>query len=228
MKEYRHLFWDLDGTIFDFEKCEYNALERTFSMYEIPFNPKTIKEYISINDHLWLLHENGLIGQDQLLVERFEKLFDIFQIDCSAEEVSKTYQESLTEVVYFEKNALDVIRELYCSYDMYIATNGNYTTQLKRIELSGIKEYFDDIFISGKIGIHKPNAKFFEYCFKSIPGIDKNKTLIIGDSLSSDMQGGINAGIHTCWYNPHNKVIPDKMRINYVINDLRELITIVI
>ena len=119
--------------------------------------------------------------------------------------------------------AVELLENLKDKYDLYIVSNGTASVQDRRIAGAHLEKYFKKIFISQRVGINKPDIRFFERCFAEISNLNKDETIIVGDSLSSDIQGGINAGIKTCWYNPHNLTPPDNMKINYVIGNLEEL-----
>ena len=120
----------------------------------------------------------------------------------SPQVISDKYQECLSETAFYEEEALDVILALYQAVELFIVSNGNTNTQKSRIMRAGLSQYFKGIFISEEIGFHKPQKEFFEKCFQNIKGFSRGNALIIGDSLSSDILGGINADVHTCWYNP--------------------------
>lgn len=149
-------------------------------------------------------------------------LFDELGIDCSAEYAAEYYEALLGVGHYFIDGAEELLKELSNDYRLYIVSNGTAEVQKSRIESSGIAKYLDDIFISQQIGFDKPNVKFFDYCFSSIPNFEKYETVIVGDSLSSDIAGGRNSGITTVWFNPHDlknssDIIPDH-EIHYLLD----------
>ena len=119
--------------------------------------------------------------------------------------------------------AEELLEALYGKYPLYIVSNGNLSVQEGRIASSGIAKYFGEIFISQQIGFDKPRKEFFDACFARIPGFDRERSIIVGDSLTSDIRGGINAGIKTCWYNPRGKAAREDIRPDYSIAELNEL-----
>ena len=144
--------------------------------------------------------------------------------DLPVEEFASFYQKALGEVYCFRDDSLELCQELKDEgYLQYAVTNGVSSTQRNKLRLSGLDRIFDDIFVSEEIGEPKPSRKYFERCFQKIPDFSREKALIIGDSLSSDMQGGNNAGICCCWYNPGEKPRAAGLRIDYEIENLWEL-----
>ena len=221
----KNVFLDLDDTILDFRKGERIALLKAFSDYGIPTDEDVIERYIQINLECWRALERGEMTKDEVLVGRFERLFCELGICHSAQEVQDVYEGYLAlehDFLPGGKELLDAFRS--CGkYDLYMATNGIPSVQKPRISDSGVGEYFKEIFISEEIGFAKPDKRFFDECFARIPDFRPEGTIIVGDSLSSDIRGGINAGILTCHFNPRNydytSIIP-----NYKINNLSELI----
>ncbi len=226
MKKFQQIFFDLDGTIFDFQRCEIHALDKTFNNFSINFDENILRRYMNINAELWEKHESGGITQTELLIYRFEVLFKEIGINMSSKLISEEYQRCLSSMCFFEKDALNVLQKLYKKYNLYIMTNGNLDTQIRRIKKAKISKYFKDIFVSEDIGYHKPQVEFFEICFQKIGMENKNSCMIIGDSLSSDIMGGNNVGIKTCWYNPRKEKNMKAISYNYEINSLMQIFNI--
>lgn len=224
MKNYKYLLFDVDGTLLDFDKAEQYALEYTFQNYDIPLTYEINQRYEEINKKLWKDFENGLIDKKTVVYSRFVLLFKEFNIPVDGIVFEDDYQKALGQGFFVLPHTIEVLSELYQKYPLYVVTNGVSQTQYSRLEGTNIKKYFQNIFVSEDIGYQKPSKEYFDYCFQKIDYIDLNKTLIIGDSLSSDIQGGINAGIDTCWFNPNHLDKPEAMPINYEIHDLRELL----
>lgn len=223
----KNVFLDLDDTILDFQKGERVALIKAFSDYGIPTDDVTVERYIQINLQCWRALERGEMTKDEVLVGRFAKLFEELGIDKPADEVQNVYERYLGlehDFLPGGKELLDAFRD-GGKYTLYMATNGIPTVQYPRIRDSGVGEYFKEIFISQEIGYAKPNAKFFEECFKRIPDFKRKETIMVGDNLNSDIGGGKNAGILTCHYNfrgtEYMNIVPD-----FTITDLSELIPI--
>ena len=219
----KNILLDLDDTILDFKKCEHVALDKALTVLGVPHDESTIKLYSKINDLHWKKLETGELTRNQVLLGRFEMLFEKIGVQCSGKKAWKTYEEMLSNQYFFVAGAVELLENLKDKYDLYIVSNGTASVQDRRIAGAHLEKYFKKIFISQRVGINKPDIRFFERCFAEIPNLNKDETIIVGDSLSSDIQGGINAGIKTCWYNPHNLTTPDNMKINYVIGNLEEL-----
>lgn len=219
----KNILFDLDDTILDFHKCERTALKETFIKIGVEHTDKILDRYSQINDMYWKRLEKGEITREQVLLGRFEMLFEEMGIECSSELAWKTYEEMLGNQYYFVEGALELLENLYGNYRLYIVSNGTASVQDRRIATAGLEKYFEKIFISQKIGVNKPDVRFFQTCFKEISDFRIEETIIIGDSLSSDIQGGIHAGIKTCWYNPKNLEKPKSMRIDYIVNSLDEI-----
>jgi 2-haloacid dehalogenase len=205
---------DLDDTILDFHKAEAIAISKTFTKLGIEPTDELIARYSTINAAQWKRLEKGEINREQVQVGRFEILFKELGIERSSKEAKGIYEGLLSQGHYFIPGAEQLLEDLKGKYRLFICSNGNAVVQEGRLNSSGIKPYFEKIFISEDIGFDKPSTEYFEHCFEKIHDFDRTRTIIIGDSLSSDIQGGINAGIKTCWFNPKGKagsetVIPD-------------------
>ena len=219
------VFLDLDDTILDFQKSERVAIRKTFEIMDVPHSSEVIERYIEINVGLWQALERGELTREGVLHGRFERLYGELGITMSAKESQLLYQSLLAKEYDFLPGGKELLLALKESgkYRLYMATNGIPEVQEPRIEASGVGEFFDGVFISERIGYAKPDKRFFDACFKEIEGFKKEEAIIVGDSLSSDIKGGINAGILTCHFNPKDKpysnVTPD-----YKITNLSELI----
>lgn len=225
MKKYEYLLFDVDGTLLDFSQTEQFALKKTFEKYQIPLTQEIKTTYEMMNKALWQDFEKGLIDKKTLVYTRFVKLFKQFDIKKDGVAFEDDYQKALGEGYFTLPYAQDVLKKLSQEYKLYVVTNGVSQTQYNRLKGAHIDHYFQDIFVSEDTGYQKPMKEYFDYCFQRINHIDMNKTLIIGDSLSSDIQGGNNVGIDTCWYNPQHIEKPQNIIITYMIHDLKELLS---
>ena len=221
----KYVFLDLDDTILDFHAAEIVAIKDTLKRIFGYADDDLTKRYQVINKECWEKLERGEMSRDEVLVRRFDLLFAEYGITASSEETQALYSALLGKQHPFMEGAEMLLEEFQRigRYQLYIASNGIHSVQKPRIEDSGIGKYFADIFISELIGANKPSPAFFEACFAKIDGFCHKECIIVGDSLTSDIQGGKNAGISTCWFNPHgltqNTILPD-----YEIKNLSELI----
>ena len=209
----KNVLLDLDDTIFDFHKAEAIAVSKTLQDMQIEPTPEVIQSYSEINLSQWKRLELGEIDRDEVKVGRYRKLFKELAVDASAEAAAKTYEGYLSVGHYFLPGAEDLLKTLSKSYRLYLVSNGTATVQKGRIGSSDIEQYFERIFISEIVGCNKPDVRFFEACFKEIPDFKKSETIIIGDSLSSDIHGGKNAGIYTLWFNPKHLPVPENQKL---------------
>ncbi len=196
---------DLDNTILDFNTAEQTALIRALTELGVPADGETIRRYHEINIQHWEMLENGLLTRQEVLVRRFEALFGERGVRADAFRTQELYESNLSKGHWFVPGAPEMLERLHGKYRLFICSNGVGYVQDGRIASAGIAPYFEDIFISERIGGNKPERGFFEACFARIPGLRRENALILGDSLTSDIRGGINAGILTCWYNPRGK-----------------------
>lgn len=223
----KYIFLDLDNTLLDFHKGELRALEKAFEQLNIPINAEIIRRYSEINVDCWRALERGERSLHQVLYGRFEILFSEFEITASATGTQELYQRLLSMEHDFIPGAKELLDSLYDSgkYRLFMATNGSPDVQYPRIADSGIGRYFEKIFISYELGCAKPSREYFDACFKEIDGFERSEAIILGDSLTSDIKGGINAGIKSCHFNifknSYTDIIPD-----YSITDLSEFLKI--
>ncbi len=223
MKEYRIILLDADDTLFDFGACEREALRLAFQKYGYPLNDAISKRYSEINKALWKRYELGEIDRHTVIYSRFGVLFQEIGIEDKGVGFEDDYQELLGMQSILIEEAIEVLNYLKDKYDLYIVTNGVTATQYSRLQESGVDRYVKKIFVSEETGSQKPRKEYFDYCFDRIENLDLSKTLIIGDTLSSDILGGNNAGIDTCWYNPYAHVNHTSARVDYEIRNLKEL-----
>lgn len=221
MAKYTTLLFDIDDTLLDFLDAERQAIERTFSQNGIPFDEELLRSYSAINLSLWKRFEKGEIEKGFIIEERFRIFGEKHRLSFPVEKVAKEYISNLMYGHTCIAGAPELMRSLYGKYDIYAVTNGISLTQFKRIKDSGLEPYFSDIFVSETTGHQKPSIEYFRYVFEHIKEKDLSKILLIGDSPTSDIRGGNNAGIDTCWYNPHGKPISDVP--TYEIDTLEKL-----
>ncbi len=226
MKPYQWLLFDADGTLFDYDQAEASALEGTFGDLALPFTPQTSVEYRKINHQIWVDFEQGLINAEELRVRRFERLFEVVHLEGSPSAFSSRYLINLSRQAHLMPAAEETLAALKPHYHMALITNGLKDVQRPRLALSAIAPYFGQVFISEEVGAVKPEPAYFEAVFQAIRMPEKKDVLVIGDSLSSDIQGGLNYGLDTCWYNPAGK--PASLPVTYNIRSLVELIQLLL
>lgn len=225
---YTTILWDLDNTLLSFNKAEKYAFDQCMTMAGLTPSDALLRCYDRINTAYWQMLERGEITREVLLKQRFATFFqEIGMNNVDVPLIRDTYQQLLGSVYYYMEGALELCTRLHQTHRQYIVTNGVASTQKSRLSLSHLDELMDGCFISEELGYEKPALAFFEKCFAQIPDLKKEETIIVGDSLTSDMQGGIGAGIACCWYNPDKKPIPAHMDISYSIQRLDELLPIV-
>ncbi len=218
---YQWLLFDADGTLFDYSRAEDAALAQNFARHNLAFQPDYQLRYRNINHQFWLRFEQKQVTPEELRVGRFHQLFAELTIDYDAELFSNTYLDQLAQQAHLIEGAAELIRELNGRYHLALITNGLADVQYPRLARSGLEPYFSAVVVSDEVGVAKPNPGIFDVAFARMNQPARSEVLIIGDSLSSDMTGGITYGIDTCWYNPGNK--PTELPITYNIQKLNEL-----
>ncbi len=220
---YKKLLLDVDGTLLDFDASAAKSLEILFEERNYPFNADVFPLYTEINNGLWERYERGEMPRDLVLTERFTILFEKLGLNESGSSFENDFREQLEQNPVWVEKAEDLLQYLRPKYGMYIVTNGVASTQRKRLGLTGLDKYVDDVFISELIGAQKPQKAFFDYCFEHIGPCEKSEILLIGDSLSADILGANQAGISACWFNPKGKAVSGAAKPDMEIRRLEEL-----
>ena len=219
------ILWDIDGTILDFIRAEHAAIKKCFEVFQLgECTDEMIARYSKINKCYGEILERKEITKPELLVGRFKDFFAGENIitDC-AKEFNKEYQVRLGDTICFCDNSYELLKSLKGRVKQYAVTNGTKIAQDKKLSKSGLIEVFDDIFISEEVGYEKPDVRFFEHIWAKIGGYKPDEVMIVGDSLTSDIQGGNNAGIVCCWYNPKKVPNTKNLKIDYEIENLNEI-----
>ena len=226
-KHYPWLWFDADGTLFDYNGAEANALRNTFCSLTLPFEDSYLDVYRRINHRLWQALERQEITQAVLRFRRFELLMEELQVTGSPEQMGSIYVEQLSICSELIDGAYEVLQALYGKSQIVIVTNGLQTVQRGRLEHSTIRGFITELIISEEVQAAKPHVSFFDAAFERCGQPSREDVLIIGDSLTSDIQGGVDYGIDTCWYNPTGEAKSESLPITYEIKYLHKLLDLI-
>lgn len=224
--KYNTLLFDVDNTLLDFDANEGESFKSLIRDKGEIYSEELYEVYKKINQGMWADIELGKIKVDEVLNTRFSKLMSEYGKSIDGGEWEKTYRLYLNQGVQLMPDAHEVLSKLHEKYTLYIVTNGIARTQYSRINGAGISQYFKDCFISEDIGANKPAIEFFNYVKDHVEGFNEAETLIIGDSITSDIKGGNLAGIDTCWLCKEGTVNESSISPNYEIHSLKELLQI--
>ncbi len=218
------ILWDVDGTLLDFVYSQRLAISQCFQTAGLTINDEIIQRYSQINDSYWKRLELGEVTKSQLLSGRFLDLFAEYGIQgVDVEAFRREYQEALGKCFAYIDDSLNICHALRGKVKQYVITNGVTSTQQSKLKLSGLADCMEALFISEQIGTPKPGKAFFDAVLSSIEEKDKSRILVVGDSLSSDIKGGVMAGVKTCWYHPEGAVNTTEYQSDYEISDLHQI-----
>ena len=216
------LFLDLDDTILDFHKAERLAIGKTIRDFGVEPTEEILHRYHIINKWHWEQLELGKLTRAEVLENRFKVLFRELGVEVDAYACARTYEKNLSIGHYFLPGAEEAVEALSQKYRLFLSSNGTASVQKGRMTSANLYRFFEKVFVSQEIGHNKPSKAYFDACFAQIPGFDPQKAMMVGDSLSSDIKGGINAGITTVWVNPSHSDCGD-IRPDYQIDALSQL-----
>lgn len=222
------VLWDIDGTLLDFLKAETHGIRTCFAKYNLgECTDDMLARYSKINRKWWQRLERNECTKPEVLEGRFLEFFraEGLPTDCVAQ-FNDAYQFHLGDHAFFCDHGEETVKALKECVKQYAVTNGTAVAQDRKLKKSGLDQLLDDIFISERIGFEKPDLRFFDAVFSAIP-FKKEECIIVGDSLTGDIRGGMNAGIRTVFYNPKNIPLPEEYHIDYNIRDLAEVINII-
>lgn len=225
---YNWVLLDADNTIWDFDASEKFALAQALEDIGGHFTDGVLDTYHGINKQCWRDYEDGKMTKDKLRTIRFERFLHEMNMDSDPVAFSKAYLGYLGSTNYMVDGANDLLDTLASKVKMAMVTNGLTDVQRPRIEHTKVAPYFEAIVISDEIGHYKPQASFFEYTFDQINQPNKNGVLMVGDNLNSDIKGGRDYGLDTCWFNPHAKAGDETIKPTFTIQRLEELATLVL
>ena len=220
---FEFLFLDLDNTILDFDKAESIAIPKTLAHFGITITPEQLRRYHLINKNSWQMLERGELSREEVGMHRFQAFFAELGVEADAWACEDLYQKNLAIGHYFLPGAEEAVHRLSRKYRLFLASNGTASVQEGRMTSANLYPYFEKVYVSQQIGASKPSRAYFDRCFAQIPDFVPQKAIIVGDSLTSDILGGIQAGIATCWVNPKHKPCPEDIRPDYEIEGLYQL-----
>ncbi len=217
------LFLDLDDTILDFHKAERIGVTKTLEEFGLTVSEEVLGTYSAINRQHWEMLERRELTREEVLTGRFKVLFARFGMEVDATACARRYEKHLAVGHYFLPGAEEAVERLSKEYRLFLVSNGTASVQKGRMTSANLYRFFQEVFVSQEIGYNKPAREYFDRCFARIPDFDPKKSMIVGDSLTSDILGGINAGITTCWVNPKGLPARPDIRPDYEIKALSEL-----
>lgn len=223
------LLWDIDGTLLNFLEAEKYAIRKCFSVFHLGIcTDEMLAKYSKINDKYWKMLERGEITKPEVLYNRFAEFFQTENIEFDEiDAFNAEYQVSLGDKIFFNDNSYPLVKKFKNRVKQYAVTNGTLVAQKRKLERSGLGDLFDGVFISECIGTAKPKKEFFDFVMEKIGTYSKDEIMIVGDSLTSDMLGGVNAGIKCCWYNPYGEENKLGLELDYEVHDLNQIDEIV-
>ena len=216
------LFLDLDDTILDFHKAERIAIAKTIRDFGVEPTEAILTRYHQINKFHWEQLEKGVLTRDEVLVNRFAVLFRELGVEVDARLCARTYEKNLSIGHWFLPGAEEAVDALSKKYRLFLASNGTASVQAGRMTSANLYRFFEKVFVSQEIGANKPSREYFQRCFAQIPDFDPDRAIMVGDSLTSDILGGINAGIKTCWVNPAHHAAAE-IQADYEIESITQL-----
>lgn len=223
---YKAIFLDIDDTVFNFRHCSESALKETFSTMDIEYNNDIFNVFFEIDDGLWTRQKRNELTVDEVLDVRFIDLAKKLNINYDSQQVKRHFGNLLGQQIIMEPGIEDVLEKLSKDYKIYAASNGVLNMQDKRLQLSGLRKYFTDLYVSDDIGFAKPNINFFTESLRRA-GLTNADVLMVGDSLISDIQGAREAGIDSCWYNPYGLENESEVKLDFEISHLKGLLKII-
>ncbi len=223
MSKYPYLLFDADDTLLDFSRNGQRAFTLLCAKYHFPCNEASHALFEEFNQSMWRALERGTITKEYLKVERFRLFLDALHRQEDPAAVNEDFMAFLGASSFLMPHAEEVCRILSQTHKLYILTNSVESVHTSRMAQSLLTPYIEASFVSEVVGYEKPSRFFFDHVLAQIPGITRENCLLIGDSLTSDIQGGINAGLPVCWYNPGGQRAPGTLHIDYTIRDLLEL-----
>lgn len=217
------VFIDVDNTLLDFDKCAELSIIKAFEDFALPFNHAVVDAFHEINEGLWKEIEKGTLSRAELFDVRWNRILSRLGIDFDGHVLEKRFFSYLTSAAVPVDGAVEMVRYLAGKYTVCVTSNAGHNQQVTRLESAGMLKYIKHVFVSEKIGFAKPDKSFFDACFKELEGVAPEETIIIGDSMTADVEGGKKYGIKTCWYNHKKLKHPENSDADYIIDCLGDI-----
>lgn len=214
---------DIDNTLLDFNKCASFSMRKAFDDAGLTAPDNLESEFHKVNNALWLGIEKGNVTKEELHDNRWNMILKNIGTEYDGVILEKLFRKYLNESREPVDGAVEILKYLSSKYRVFAASNAFYSQQSKRLKMSGMSEYIEDIFVSEKIGFEKPAREYFDKCFELMGNPIKDEVIIVGDSLTADIGGGASYGIKTCWFNPNGDRAPRNYKIDYIVNSLKEI-----
>ncbi len=214
---------DLDNTLIDFNECAKHSIIRSFEKHGFTYTEEVFTTFITENVKIWKKLEKGEITKADLRANRWNIILGKLGIDFDGTIIEEEFENGVAQGAYAVEGAYELLDYLYPKYELYIVSNGFRFVQESRLKIGDFRKYFKDIFLSEDIGVQKPAKEFFDYCFEKLGYPDKEDVILIGDSLSADIIGGLNYGIDSVWFNKNGDELPEDIKPAYVVDKLKEI-----
>lgn len=214
---------DLDNTLIDFNECARHSIMNIFSELGFEYSENVFETFICENVKIWKRLEKGEITKADLRANRWNIILKKLGIDYDGTIIEEKFENGVAQGAYAVDGAYELLDYLYPKYELYIVSNGFRFVQESRLKIGDFRKYFKDIFLSEDIGIQKPAKEFFDYCFDKLSHPNKENVILIGDSLSADIIGGLNYGIDCIWFNKNGDKLPKSIEPTYIVDRLKDI-----
>ena len=214
---------DLDNTIIDFNECARHSIMGIFEDLGFHYDDNVFETFITENVKIWKRLERGEIDKPYLRANRWNIILGKLGIEYDGTIIEERFENGVAKGAYPVEYAYELLEYLYSKYDLYVVSNGFRFVQESRVKIGKFDKYFKELFLSEDIGIQKPDIRFFDYCYEKIGRPPKEDLILIGDSLSADIQGGINFNVETIWFNKNNEPQNDTIKPTYTVKHLKEI-----
>ena len=214
---------DLDNTLIDFNECARHSIIKSFEKHGFTYTEETFKTFIAENVKIWKRLEKGEITKSDLRANRWNIILGKLGIDYDGTIIEEEFEKGVAQGAYAVEGAYELLDYLYPKYELYIVSNGFRFVQESRLKIGDFRKYFKEIFLSEDIGIQKPAKEFFDYCFEKLGNPKKEDVVLIGDSISADIIGGLNYGIDSVWFNKNDDELPENIKPSYIVKHLDEI-----